>query len=126
MTIQDSAANELDFDPDALREKYRLERDKRLRSDGNSQYQEMSGEFDHYTDDPYIDNAIKREPLKDDVEIVIIGGGFGGLISGSRSGNSAMRVSASSRGEATLAGLGTGTGTLARLATPKPTSICRS
>ena len=70
MSTQDSTANELDFDPDALREKYRLERDKRLRSDGNSQYQEMSGEFDHYTDDPYIDNAIKREPLKDEVEIV--------------------------------------------------------
>ena len=58
----------------------------------------MSGEFDHYTNDPYIDNAIKREPLKDDVEIVIIGGGFGGLISVPDSGNSAMRVSASSRG----------------------------
>ena len=72
MTIQDSTANELDFDPDALREKYRLERDKRLRSDGNSQYQEMSGEFDHYTDDPYIDNAIKREPLKDEVEICLL------------------------------------------------------
>ena len=77
MSTQDSTADELDFDPDALREKYRFERDKRLRSDGNSQYQEMSGEFDHYTDDPYIDNAIKREPLKDDVEIVIIGGALG-------------------------------------------------
>ena len=27
-----------DFDPDALREKYREERDKRLRPDGNAQY----------------------------------------------------------------------------------------
>ena len=26
----------LDFDPDALRDKYREERDKRLRTDGNS------------------------------------------------------------------------------------------
>ena len=30
---------ELPFDPDALREKYRRERDKRLRADGNEQYQ---------------------------------------------------------------------------------------
>jgi arylsulfatase A-like enzyme len=30
----------LAFDPDALREKYRQERDKRLRADGNSQYRE--------------------------------------------------------------------------------------
>ena len=31
-------ATDIDFDPDALREKYRLERDKRLREDGNEQY----------------------------------------------------------------------------------------
>ena len=35
----------LEFDPDALREKYRAERDKRLRSDGNEQYQEVTGDF---------------------------------------------------------------------------------
>ena len=34
-----------DFDPEYLRKKYRLERDKRLRQDGNAQYQEISGEF---------------------------------------------------------------------------------
>ena len=33
----------LDFDPDALREKYRAERDKRLRADGNEQYVEVDG-----------------------------------------------------------------------------------
>lgn len=33
----------LAFDPDALRERYRVERDKRLRGDGNEQYQEMAG-----------------------------------------------------------------------------------
>ena len=31
------------FDPDALREKYREERDKRLRADGNDQYVEVAG-----------------------------------------------------------------------------------
>ena len=30
-----------DFDPDYLRKKYREERDKRLRQDGNEQYQEV-------------------------------------------------------------------------------------
>ena len=35
---QDTAPAELGFDPDALREKYRQERDKRLRADGNAQY----------------------------------------------------------------------------------------
>ena len=40
------------FDPDALREKYREERDKRLRPDANEQYVEVKAEFSHYVDDP--------------------------------------------------------------------------
>jgi len=43
-----------DFEPSALREKYRHERDKRLRGDGNEQYVEMTGQFAHYLDDPYV------------------------------------------------------------------------
>ena len=39
---------ELPFDPDALREKYRAERDKRVRPDGNEQYVEVTGQFAHY------------------------------------------------------------------------------
>ena len=46
---------DLPFDPDALREKYRQERDKRLRADGNEQYVEVVGEFAHYLDDPYVE-----------------------------------------------------------------------
>ena len=34
----------LDFDPDALREKYQQERDKRVRADGNAQYVEVDGQ----------------------------------------------------------------------------------
>ncbi len=75
---------ELGFDPDALREKYRLERDKRLRSDGNNQYQEVVGDFTHYVDDPYVETRIEREPFTDEMDIIIIGGGFGGLITGAR------------------------------------------
>ena len=48
-------AEELGFDPDALREKYRQERDKRLRDDGNEQYVEVKGQFAHFLDDPYGD-----------------------------------------------------------------------
>ncbi len=75
---------ELGFDPEALREKYRQERDKRLRVDGNDQYQEVRGDFSRYIDDPYIDEPIKRDPLEDEVDVLIIGGGFGGLITGAR------------------------------------------
>jgi cation diffusion facilitator CzcD-associated flavoprotein CzcO len=81
MSVQEM---DLGFDPDELREKYRVERDKRLRGDGSEQYQEMVGDFTHFVDDPYIDEKIEREPLTDEMDVIVIGGGFGGLIAGAR------------------------------------------
>ena len=81
--MSDSAAD-LVFDPAALRERYRVERDKRLRDDGNDQYVEMTGSFAHYLDDPYIVGKTNREPVTDEVDVVLIGGGFGGLQAGAR------------------------------------------
>ncbi len=81
MTTQESK-QDLGFDPDALREKYRTERDKRLRPDGNAQYVEPSGDFAHFVDDPWIERASTREPLADEVDVVLVGGGFGGLLTG--------------------------------------------
>jgi cation diffusion facilitator CzcD-associated flavoprotein CzcO len=75
---------EFEFDPEALRAKYREERDKRIRSDGNEQYVEVKGDFSRYIDDPYVDPGFTREPLNDAVDVVIIGGGFGGLLAGAR------------------------------------------
>ena len=75
---------DLDFDPDALREKYRQERDKRLRADANEQYIEVKGDFRHYIDDPYIEAPIDRAPLTDTVDVLVIGGGFGGLLAAAR------------------------------------------
>jgi cyclohexanone monooxygenase len=72
------------FDPDALRARYRAERDKRLRADGNDQYVEVKGAFAHYAEDPYVAPGFAREPLHDEVEVVVIGGGFGGLLAGAR------------------------------------------
>ena len=74
----------LGFDPDALRAKYLEERDKRIRSDGNEQYIEVKGDFARYVDDPYVDAPDERAPLTDEVNVVIIGGGFGGLLAGAR------------------------------------------
>jgi len=73
----------LGFDPDELREKYRIERDKRLRADGNEQYREVVGDFSRYVDDPYAE-PIERAPLSDEVDVVVIGGGFGGLLAAAR------------------------------------------
>ena len=79
-----SQTPDLGFDPNVLREKYRLERDKRLRAEGSDQYQEVSGDFSHYVDDPYVQTPISRAPLTDTMDVVVIGGGFGGLIAAAR------------------------------------------
>lgn len=78
------SATELVFDPDALRERYRVERDKRLREDANEQYVEMTGDFAHYLEDPYVEEMTERKPVTDEVDVVLIGGGFGGLQAGAR------------------------------------------
>ncbi|WP_309604804.1 NAD(P)/FAD-dependent oxidoreductase [Phenylobacterium sp.] len=75
---------EIDFDPDALHAKYLAERDKRLRDDGIDQYVAVKAEFSHYIDDPYVEPGFTREPVCDEVEFVIVGGGFGGLMMGAR------------------------------------------
>ena len=69
----------MEFDAKAMREKYRLEREKRLRDDANEQYIEMSGEYADFIDDPYSEPGFSRERLERDVNVVLIGGGFGGL-----------------------------------------------
>ena len=79
-----TAPTELGFDPDALRAKYHEERDKRLRPDGNEQYVEVKGDFSRYVDDPYVVSGFTRAPLTDAVDVLIIGGGFGGLLAGAR------------------------------------------
>ena len=71
------------IDAEALREKYRAERDKRLRPDGNEQYIEPVGKFAHYLEDPYV-APTPREPLSDEVTVAFIGGGFAGLVTGAR------------------------------------------
>ena len=60
------------------------ERDKRLRADGNEQYQEVTGDFSHYVDDPYVEPGYSRAPLADEVDCIVVGGGFGGLLTGAR------------------------------------------
>ncbi|MFU8813990.1 MAG: flavin-containing monooxygenase [Pseudomonadales bacterium] len=75
----------LGFDPDALRDRYRQERDKRLRTDGDDQYIELDGEFAHYADDdPWVEPGFSRDPIDAEIEVVIIGGGFSGMLAATR------------------------------------------
>ncbi len=74
----------MEFDVDVLRKKYALERDRRLRPDGIAQYVEIAGPFARFADDPWCDPHFTRAPLADEVDVAIIGAGFGGLLTGAR------------------------------------------
>ncbi|WP_103383096.1 flavin-containing monooxygenase [Pseudonocardia dioxanivorans] len=71
------------YDPDALRERYRQEREKRLRADGSAQYRQLAEELERYLTDPYLPLQ-ERDPVNDVVDVAVIGGGFGGLLAGAR------------------------------------------
>jgi cation diffusion facilitator CzcD-associated flavoprotein CzcO len=68
------------IDKEALKRKYREERDKRLRRDGIAQYRRVTGDL---AQDPYMP-VIPREPKRDHVTFTFIGGGFAGLVTGAR------------------------------------------
>ncbi|MSP43247.1 MAG: NAD(P)/FAD-dependent oxidoreductase [Alphaproteobacteria bacterium] len=82
--VAQKAGMKLPYDPDTLKQKYMAERDRRIRADGNSQYREITGEFAHFVDDPYVEPGFTRAPLQDEVDVIVIGGGFGGLLAGAR------------------------------------------
>ena len=72
------------FDPVALRARYEVERLRRLRDDGNAQYVEIAGKFAHYLDDPYVEPGFQRDAVVREVDVLVVGGGFGGLLAAAR------------------------------------------
>lgn len=69
-----------EIDIEWIRLKYREERDKRLRADGDRQYIETIGEMAEFAEvDPYATEQDSREPVARYHEVVVIGGGFAGL-----------------------------------------------
>jgi cation diffusion facilitator CzcD-associated flavoprotein CzcO len=83
MSASPQAADRPRIDKDALRRKYREERDKRLRPEGNEQYVQIAGAHAHYLEDPYTPFK-ERAPVTDHVTFAFIGGGFSGLVTGAR------------------------------------------
>ena len=78
-----------DFDADALAARYRAERDRRLRADGTGQYVAASGVHARYLDDPYVP-PLTREAVSLDLDVLVIGGGFGGLLAAARLGEAGI------------------------------------
>ncbi|MEU9062698.1 NAD(P)/FAD-dependent oxidoreductase [Streptomyces sp. NPDC048430] len=68
----------------ALRQRYDLERERRVRPDGARQYLDADAEFGYYAADPYAGEPAGREALHDTVDVAVIGGGFGGILAGAR------------------------------------------
>ena len=67
------------IDKQALLAKYRSERDKRQRPDGNAQYLPLKARLALHADDPY--TPVKpREAKTDHVTFAFVGGGFAGLV----------------------------------------------
>ena len=70
------------FDPEAVHAKYGVERDKRL-VPGRADIRDLSSDehFARYRDDPFTPVA-ERDPITDEVDVLIIGGGIAGLLAG--------------------------------------------
>ncbi len=67
------------IDAEALKARYREERDKRIRPDGARQYITPTGRFAHYLEDLNVDPEPPRAAIHEDVEVLQIGAGFGGM-----------------------------------------------
>jgi cation diffusion facilitator CzcD-associated flavoprotein CzcO len=70
------------FDPKEIRAKYLAERDKRL-IPGRADIQDLRADerFAHYRDDPFTPMT-ERQPVVDEVDVVIVGGGIAGILAG--------------------------------------------
>ena len=77
----------LGFDPEQLTERYRVEREKRIRDDAESQFVEITNDSPYANryliDDPYAE-PIERDPISDERDVIIIGGGWVGMMTAAR------------------------------------------
>jgi cyclohexanone monooxygenase len=80
MTCEQPTDTPDDVDVAALREKYQHEREKRLRSEGSKQYVELEDDFaGYYETDPHSPPLV-RNPIDENIDVAVIGGGFAGLL----------------------------------------------
>jgi cation diffusion facilitator CzcD-associated flavoprotein CzcO len=69
-----------DIDIAALKEKYRHERDRRLRPDGQRQYFRPTGEVvSSYAADPH-QQVQPRAAISEDIDVIVLGAGWGGIM----------------------------------------------
>lgn len=71
----------VDFDPAQIRQRYADERAKRLKPENLGQFQGLSDILELDSGDPYTESVV-REPIIEEIEVAVLGGGFGGLLAG--------------------------------------------
>ncbi len=81
------SAKDLGFDPAQLAKRYQQERDKRVRDDAEAQFVAVTNDSPfankYLAEDPYCSYA-ERDPIKDEREVIIVGGGWVGMITAAR------------------------------------------
>ena len=80
MSFNEQPDANIDFDE--LGRKYAEERAKRLRPEAIGQYQPPTGKFAAFARDPNVDPEFKREAVRRDCDVLVLGGGFAGLLAG--------------------------------------------
>ena len=83
------------LDTESLHRKYIEERDKRLRADGESQFVEAKGAFADFARNQVHDAPITRAPLREELDVLVVGAGFGGMLTGAelrRTGVQSFRI----------------------------------
>jgi cyclohexanone monooxygenase len=69
----------------ALLDKYRQERARRIRTDGVAQYKKSEGELARFfTSDPSAPPPDDRAPVDEEVDVVVVGGGWSGILTAVR------------------------------------------
>lgn len=98
MPEQTLASESLAFDPEELTRRYQLERDRRIREDAESQFVEVTNDAPFantfLADDPYSE-TIERDPIRDVRDVIVIGGGWVGMMTATRliqSGVTGVRI----------------------------------
>ena len=77
----------LGFDPNELTRRYAEEREKRVRPDAEAQFVQLSHDSPfankYLEEDPYCEKR-ERAPLEDEREVIVIGGGWVGMLTAAR------------------------------------------
>lgn len=75
-----SANGGVEFDLQALQQKYNAEREKRLHGGGPQQYRHSRpSDLNDMLKDPYVEPGFKRDPVKAVYDVLIVGTGYTGI-----------------------------------------------